>query len=395
MLRLLGENQATCHRGFKTHAPEPFFGLKAILQHNKLSEASARDVAFVIAPRINAAGRLGEADKALEMLTTASERRARELAVYLDARNSYRRQLQDSMLEEALADLAGLPDGPAVVIADIDGARDWNPGIMGIVASDILEKLYKPVFIIAKGKGSVRSVRGISAVEGLRYSASELKRFGGHSQAAGFAIGEKNIEAFREKIYEYCHQFPRPQPFVTLDALIGAGEVDYDLFEAMARLEPYGEGHPAPLFALSESISSLRSVGQQGKHLQLRLGDLKGVAWQKGELAKNYQLGQKLHAAISIRENAWQGKKSLEFVAEDLKAEVEFSLLLPKHFDHQEQPNSNKITKGRPPTQQPSLELAEFLSLDEVQRKNLSQSVLVMQKLPLDLHEPLELFKTF
>ena len=160
---LMGENRALVVAGLSRMADSNWVGLRAAIAQSRLNGApTAKDVAFVIAPRLNAAGRLGEADVGLELLMTASERRARELAVYLDARNNERRKIQDEMLKIALEKVD--PDAPALVLDD----PNWHPGVMGIVASHLLEKFYKPVYIIAKGKGSVRSTPGISAVQGLR-----------------------------------------------------------------------------------------------------------------------------------------------------------------------------------------------------------------------------------
>src|SRR5690606_24508484 len=147
--------------------------------------------AFIIAPRLNAAGRLGESDKGLELLTTASERRASELAAYLDARNADRRRSQDQM--PAHADENVRPGAPSLLLAD----PSWHPGVMRIVASKLMERHYKPVFIAAGGKGSVRSTPSVSAVEALRAAASHLTRYGGHRQAAGFALDMSSFDGFR------------------------------------------------------------------------------------------------------------------------------------------------------------------------------------------------------
>ncbi|HRN18663.1 MAG TPA: DHH family phosphoesterase, partial [Trueperaceae bacterium] len=154
---LLGENRALIREGLKRLHDSRWPGLRASVAQARLSAPiSARSVAFVLAPRLNAAGRLGEADVGLELLVTRSERRAAELAVYLDARNLERRKIQDGMYESALAKAD--PEAPALVIED----PSWHPGVMGIVASKLLERFYLPVYIAAAGKGSVRSTPGIS-----------------------------------------------------------------------------------------------------------------------------------------------------------------------------------------------------------------------------------------
>ncbi len=316
---LLGENRALVSRGLEQLADSRWPGLRVMVARTLAhgGKPTARDVAFVLAPRLNAAGRLGEADFGLELLTTASERRALELASYLDARNGDRRKLQDEMLDAAL----GLvdPDAPALVLE----APGWHPGVMGIVASKLLDRFYKPVFIVAKGKGSVRSTPGISAVGGLEHARELLDRFGGHSQAAGFAIRDGQVGAFRERVYEFVLQHPAPQPELLADTLLAADDIDADLYKAMGSLEPYGTGHPAPVFALSGALSAVRSMGEGGKHLSMQLGvgggSVRGVSWNRGGEADALRAAGTVTAAVSLRENTWQGKTALEFLAEGVR----------------------------------------------------------------------------
>ena len=311
---LLGENRALIQQGLTQMANSDWPGLRAAISQSRIKGTpSARDVAFILAPRLNAAGRLGEADLGLELLMTASERRAKELAVYLDARNNERRGIQDKMFEHALSKVD--PQAPALILDD----TDWHPGVMGIVASKLLEKFYKPVFIIAGGKGSVRSPPGLSAVKALRYASNTLKRFGGHSQAAGFAIQEDKVADFKASILEYTREHPVPEPVVLADALISADEVSDDLYKAISSLEPYGQGHPSPLFALTDTLDMARAVGKTKTTLQLRVAGLKGVAWQKGDMAPDLRAGSTVNAVISLRENIWKEKRSLEFVAENVR----------------------------------------------------------------------------
>lgn len=311
---LLGENRALIREGLTRLKESRWAGVRASVAQARLGqEVTARQVAFVLAPRLNAAGRLGEADLGLELLTTASERRASELAVYLDARNQERRQIQDDMFVQALAKAD--PEAPALVLED----AGWHPGVMGIVASKLLETYYLPVYIAADGKGSVRSTPGISAVAGLRAAEAHLKRYGGHQQAAGFALDMANWNGFRDAIYDYARRYPRPVPTVVADAIVSADEINGGLWRSITDLEPYGEGHPAPLFALVDRLDMARAVGQGGNTLQLRVAGVKGVAWRKGQLASGLEPGSTVNAAVTLNESEWQGVKSLEFVAEAVR----------------------------------------------------------------------------
>jgi len=311
---LLGENRALIKEGLTRLGDSRWPGVRACVRQAHLSgEITARQVAFVLAPRLNAAGRLGEADKGLELLVTASARRASELAAYLDARNQDRRRIQDEMLEQALEIVD--PEAPALVVED----PRWHPGVMGIVASKLLERFYKPVYIVAKGKGSVRSTPGISAVEGLRRAAAHLERFGGHAQAAGFALDMAALPAFRDAIYGYAREFPPPSPVITADAVLAGGEVDNGLWQAIRTLEPFGEGHQPPLFALTDRLDGAKPVGREGNTLQLRIGGVKGVAWKMGPLADTLPLGEPVNAAVVLNENEWRDRRTLEFIAEAVR----------------------------------------------------------------------------
>ncbi len=364
---LMGENRALVVAGLSRMADSKWVGLKAAIMQSRINGApTAKDVAFVIAPRLNAAGRLGEADVGLELLMTASERRARELAVYLDARNNERRKIQDEMLQIALQKVD--PDAPALVLDD----PNWHPGVMGIVASHLLEKFYKPVYIIAKGKGSVRSTPGISAVQGLHEAAHLLERFGGHSQAAGFAIKHGNEEAFKEVIQNYVAKQPKPEKMLLADTLLSGAEIDDDLYKAICELEPYGEGHPSPLFALTDTLDIARAVGKEGNTLQLRIGGIKGVAWRQGERANSFSTGETVNAVVSLHENVWNEKKNLEFVAEDIRVAELFNC---QATDTDE--TTLKIVRGKPTSPAHAVRTLEDLC-------NATTNVFHIQDLPLD-----------
>ena len=311
---LMGPNRALVREGLERLADSAWPGVRALVAQARLRDGiTARDVAFGLAPRLNASGRLGEPEVGLELLVTPSERRARELAVYLSARNDERKRIQDGMFEEALGHLD--PAAPAVIIGD-DG---WHPGIMGIVASKLLERTFKPVFIMAKGQGSVRSTPGISAIRALRAAQEELERFGGHVAAAGFKIRPERVGAFRDAVYEFVASHPTPVPEIVTDALLGPDQVEEDLWRALCGLEPFGEGHPAPMFSLCDTLDAARAVGRDARHLQLRLRGVKGVAWQQGGLAARLRPGGHVQTAAALRENVWKDVRSLEFVAENVR----------------------------------------------------------------------------
>ncbi len=327
---LLGENRALVKAGLAQMAHSRWIGIQAMLRQKSIINPTAMDVGFIIAPRINAAGRLGEADLALELLTTTNSNRALTLATYLDARNLERKRIQDDMYTEAL-ELCD-PEAPAIVVTK----AGWHAGVMGIVASKLLEQFYKPVFIIAEGKGSVRSTEGISAVLALRHAHDTLKRYGGHSQAGGFALFDHNIPAFTDKILEYARTCPDPKETILADALLHPSEVSRELIEQLASLEPFGQGHRAPLFWLRENLDSVGTLGKEGKHFQYRVAGIKGKQWGVGV---PFASGDAIDAAVTLEDNVFNGRSSLEFTTQKmryqsavriLETELDSGLLYPR-----------------------------------------------------------------
>lgn len=305
---LVGENRALVRRGLEELAHTALPGLRAMLQAKKVERPSARDVAFLLAPLLNAAGRLGEADLALELLTTGSEHQAQTLATYLESRNGERRVLQDRMYAEALA-LAD-PADPALVLTH----PGWHAGVMGIVASKLVEAFYRPVYIVAQGKGSVRSTPGISAVEGLSRSKDLLRRFGGHPGAAGFSLDEANFAALRDRIHGYVRQFPRPVPAWRLDAPLPPLAATGDLARQAAALEPFGTGHTPPLWHVRSPLSRTRLVGGRGTSLQFQAGGLRGI--KHGETRAtdgDHDL------ATHLAQDEWRGQTRLEWQGQALR----------------------------------------------------------------------------
>ncbi|ADY25871.1 single-stranded-DNA-specific exonuclease RecJ [Deinococcus proteolyticus MRP] len=316
---LTGENRALVGVGLAALPGTDIVGLRALLELSGVAQPSARDVAFVLAPRINAAGRMGEADRALELLTTSSPQRAGALAQYLEVRNEERRELQDRMYREAL-DLVD-PGERALLVT----RPDWHPGVMGIVASKLLEQFYRPVYIVAQGKGSVRSTPGISAVGGLRYSHDLLLRYGGHPGAAGFSLEEANLPRLRDRLQDYAAQFPVPVPHVTLDAPLPATYATLDLWQELQAFEPYGEGLRPPLWHLRSPLSGTRLVGRNRDCLQFQAAGLRGIKFREQDAATGPR-----DLAVRLRRSEFRGRVSAEWEAEELRPPQALTLAAPQ-----------------------------------------------------------------
>ncbi|MFC0617914.1 single-stranded-DNA-specific exonuclease RecJ [Deinococcus budaensis] len=312
---LIGENRALVRAGLEALATSTLPGVRALLDARKVGRPTARDVAFLLAPLINAAGRLGEADLALRLLTTSSEHEARTLTAYLETRNQERRGLQDRMYQEALA-LAD-PRDPAIVVT----RPDWHVGVMGIVASKLVEAFHKPVYVVAQGKGSVRSTPGISAVGGLRYSEDLLTRYGGHPGAAGFALPGENFPALRERLHAYARQFPPPVPEWRLDAPLPTLGATAELVAQAAAFEPFGTGHTPPLWHVREPLTAPRLVGKRGDSLQFQVGALRGVKHGEAQAASGEH-----DLATHLVSSEWRGQARLELHGQALRAPARLGL---------------------------------------------------------------------
>jgi single-stranded-DNA-specific exonuclease len=312
-------------------------GLKALLQAANLSAKaalSATDIGYSIAPRLNAAGRLGSARLAVELLTTSSPQRAADLARFLEEQNVKRQAVERDIYKEARAQ-AEEQDGagaPALVLA----SSRWHAGLIGIVAGRLMDAYGRPVLLIALGKdeapgcGSGRSVPGLRLHEALRDCAEYLLSHGGHATAAGFKILPAAVEAFRERFWEVASRSftaGPPAPKLVIDAEIPLSALTPGLIESMKQLEPYGAGNPQPLFLAGDLqvVGEPRRVGGGERHLSFRVRqggrDLKAIAFGMGERAAELMSAEgKVCLVFTPRINEWQGWRSVELEVRDLQA---------------------------------------------------------------------------
>lgn len=325
---LLGANRALVRRGVQQIARSSWPGIHALSRVAGVkSDVSARDIAFGLAPRINSSGRLGEGEVGLELLTTDSQTKAEQLAIYLDARNQTRRELQDRIYETALEMVD--PAAPAIVLDH----PEWHAGVIGIVASKLLERFYKPVYLAANGRGSVRSTPGISAVNGLRAAEAHLLGYGGHPQAAGFGMKPGAFDAFRDAIHTYVASHPTPVPMVELDAVLTRQSLSGALYTELAALEPFGEGFEAPRFAFAGRLEAARAVGAGLATLQVQIDGVRGVAWQKGHEAQQLTIGEPVVVATALQKNSWRGRSSVELLIDDIRPSERIAIAAKRASD--------------------------------------------------------------
>lgn len=304
---LWGWNRALVREGLRRMPTSATLGLR-LLAESVGYTGKAVEVAFRIAPRLNAASRLGEAEKALRLLLTEEEGEARSLVEELNHLNARRQAVEEEMLKRLLPQAD--PGAKVIVLHDPEG----HPGVMGIVASRILEATLRPVFIVAQGKGTVRSLPPISAVEALKSAQDLLKRFGGHREAAGFALDEVHFPEFQRRMEAYAARFPDPIQEVPLLGLLPSPSLLPEVYAGLSALEPFGAGNPEPLFLLAGTPEGMRTLGD-GKHLAFHLNGVRVVAWRMGAKAVPHQV----EAAVLLTENRWNGTVAYEAQAVDFR----------------------------------------------------------------------------
>lgn len=291
--------------------------LKEIAQLGATSPLSAGRVAFQLAPRINAAGRLSDASLGVELLLSSGGDRALRLARELDEANRERRAIEQAVLEEALVQAAHYPDARALVVA----GEGWHPGVVGIVASRLVERLHRPAFVIALdgdlGKGSGRSADGFALHEALQHLSPLLVRHGGHHHAAGLTLHRSKLELFREELARMARELlgPVEPPPLRIDALVELKDLDLPLLAALEQLSPFGAGNPEPLFVLRGATGSGRIIpAKQGGpgHLKIMLHAaprLSAIGFGMEQEAP--LLEAPFDAAFHLERDEWNGQQRL------------------------------------------------------------------------------------
>jgi single-stranded-DNA-specific exonuclease len=275
---LEGENRILVHHGVREIARRRLLGMSKLMDVAAVRPPiAAEHIGFRLGPRLNAAGRLATAEKALRLLLTADVAEAVTLAGELDEQNRDRQSLEREIVKAAEARIANenLSQSPAIVL----GGRDWHPGVLGIVASRIARSYHRPTIIVGfddagLGKGSGRSIPGLSLVSVLGRCGNLLEKFGGHEMAAGLTIREENLPVFATAFQDNCRASLSPEqlePCLYLDDELTLRELTWDLLRWLEMLQPFGQGNPQPLFFLRrvEPIAPPKILKE--KHLILRL----------------------------------------------------------------------------------------------------------------------------
>lgn len=324
---LVGENRTIVARGLSLVENSERPGLAALMEALSLNEKeiSSSTVAFMLAPKINAAGRMDSAYKALELLITEDHARAQELVRDINAANTQRQTAENAIVSAAqdiLGDGTGL--GRVIVVA----GKDWHPGVIGIAASRLVERYGRPAAVISIGengvcRGSARSIEGFSLYDALSYSSSELIQFGGHTLAAGFSVAENKIDAFREKINSYAAQKGDIFPSLNIDCRLNPANISIDIYDSLSLLEPFGASNPAPVFGLfGMRITEIKPM-KSNKHIRLTLrkqdAALSAVFFGISTDEFPFAEGDAVDLAVKIDKNEYMGAVRLSIQVKDIR----------------------------------------------------------------------------
>ena len=285
LVPLVEENRIFVRRGTQELARSRRPGVRALMEVAAVkSPVRPVHIGFRLGPRLNAAGRLGTAQAALELLTTTDETRARELAASLDAQNRERQTVEQQTLAEAQVQLAThfAEDGTLPHAAIVVGARGWHPGVLGIVASRLMRHHHRPTLVIGfdekgVGKGSGRSIEGLSLVGALGECATLLDKFGGHEMAAGLTLQEAAFPDFQRNFFAVARTIlndEQLQPCLRLNAEITLAELDADFLGCHESLQPFGMGNPQPVFLARRVVPASEPRVLKEKHLSFSLRQL-------------------------------------------------------------------------------------------------------------------------
>jgi single-stranded-DNA-specific exonuclease len=326
---MIGENRLIVRHGLR-HLPNTLNpGLRALQEVTGMNgAATSMDVGFRIGPRLNAAGRMDAPEDALAMLTTDCRRSAHELAQKLDAYNK-ERQIHEGLIRREAVEMLDRDFDPLRDPVIVLGSRSWHHGVVGIVASRLMRQYHKPVFVIAidadgVGKGSGRSIEGISLVEAIRACEGDLIGGGGHGMAAGLSIKEENLDEFRTNFAAYVLNHSNPeqrQPKLTYDAEISFDQLSLEFLSSYDLLQPFGSGNPQPVFISREVGLSRSPLHMKNNHLRfmLRQGyhEQDAVFFGGGE---HPLPDPPWDIAFTIDRNTFRGRTTLQLIIQDVRA---------------------------------------------------------------------------
>lgn len=331
VVSLTGDNRILAREGLRCLNSTRRPGLSRLMEIGGIDphqEISPRQVGYIIAPRLNAAGRLSHARLSLELLYTTAHDEACYLAEVLNRLNDERKSTEEIILREASLRISHQPQLLEKSILVLDG-KQWHHGVLGIVASRLCEQHYKPVILINwddnKGRGSCRSVEGFDIHAALQACSNNLLRFGGHSLAAGLTIEKEQLPSFMDELERWSQQhYPDEEALKRhfIDLELDPDEIDSRLWGEIQKMEPFGEGNPVPVLAVrAVELQRAAMVGQQGQHFKAQLPGpgLDVIAFGKPQYAAFNARHYRADIAFHLSRNEFQGRSSLQLKVKEMK----------------------------------------------------------------------------
>ena len=373
---LMDENRVIVTYGLRAMAKTQRPGLIALVESAGVDsqKVSSSDVAFRMAPRINAGGRLALASRGVELLTTRRLDTAREIAAELDSDNNKRREIEMEIFQQAdekVREEIDFRHERAVVVC----GEGWNPGVIGLAASRIVEKYKWPTILLSEENGicvgSARSVSGVDIHQAMATCRDLFIRFGGHAQAAGLTLEKKNVQEFKRRLTQAILEQCSPEAFIPTDEYdleLELPEITEELVEAFSAMQPTGFGNPAPVFCLrGVQTADVRTIGKENAHLRMRLsqnGEMRSaIGFRMGDRAQS--MPETIEAVVTLSINVWQDKRSVQCELRSYKA-----YMPPKAFLVECQKQSGELIGGFIRT----LTLPKTQFSDRIERMNLERA---------------------
>ncbi len=328
---ITGENRILTHFGLKVINSIPRPGIKAITAQIKKKKLSVTDVVFIIAPRINAAGRMKHAEHAVNLLVEEDFATAQSFAQEIEAFNAERRNLDQEITHDALKQIEENQEEERFTSVVYD--ENWHKGVIGIVASRMMETHYRPTLVFTKSgdrlAASARSVKGFDIYNALEACADCLEQFGGHKYAAGLTLLEEQYEAFKQQFEQVVADTIDPsmlQQEIRIDAKIELNQITPKLMRILKQFAPFGPGNMTPVF-MAEGIQDTgyaNGVGEDGKHLNLSVfqkgsAPIAGIGFGLGKKLSTVKNKNRFDAVFSLDENEWNGMVSLQLKLRDIR----------------------------------------------------------------------------
>ena len=303
--------------------------MQAILKQIGYQKVDSIAIAFGVAPRINACGRMGDAYKALDLLLESDYEKALKEAEEIQEYNDRRQAEEKIIFEEACNQIdSDLSNKDAAIVV---GGNLWHRGVIGIVASKITDKYYKPTILIGfddetnLGKGSGRSIQGFNLHEALTKCKDTLAGFGGHSMAVGVSVTKENFDNFKTQFNKIAslEGVNNLEPTLNIDSVINIDEITKNMVQSLSLLEPFGEANKMPIFAFKNlRIDSIRSLSD-GKHLKLTLKSrnnnfINAIGFNLGYLADDYRIGERIDVAGNLEINSFNGNETVQINIKDV-----------------------------------------------------------------------------